>query len=118
MVKLTNVSDKMTAETVCAYLETNGIQAFVQAPDLGEMTHIVAGRSIYGYDIVVKEELRGQAEALLEQLQEQPEDSEWEQELQQMRAAKAHLRRRFGRICLAAIMILAVTVYAVNVCMK
>lgn len=74
MKKLTNIQERIMAESLVVLLNNNHIINIMQAPHIGGYQNARTNHSFYGYDIYVREEDYEQAKELLQLIQ--PEELE------------------------------------------
>lgn len=121
MIKLTNENSKIAADSLCALLTENHIDSFIQAPNIGGISNILSGQSIYGYDIYVNEEDYSLAKQILADLNLYQEKSTLSQEdIAFMKETKTsikqqhRLRKSFICINIAIIIILILIAFVTN----
>jgi hypothetical protein len=54
-IKLTNVSDEYMAQNITDLLKTEEIDSYYVPNSYGELTQVIAGHSVFGYDVFVRD---------------------------------------------------------------
>ena len=68
ITKIFNAADQIQAEMIHDHLKQNGIETMSKQPGTGEYMSIAMGYSVYGTDIYVREDQKAKAEALINEL--------------------------------------------------